>query len=78
MVYNKIMNIQVTVKLHSKQAPKIVEISPGELIVHINAKPHDGEANQELIKLLAKHFRVPKTQIQIVSGAKSRKKSIVL
>ena len=70
------MNYQVTVKLHSKLAPRIVETAPAELTVHINAKPHDGEANRELIKLLSKHFRVPKTKINILTGEKSHKKTL--
>lgn len=66
---------QITVKPGSSQE-KIVESAPGELTVYLRAKPHDGEANTALIKLLSKHFNVPKTSITITRGAKSRTKTI--
>ena len=65
----------VAVKPGSSQE-KIIEITPNELIVYLRAKPHDGEANEALIKVLAKHFKVPKTTINIIRGAKSHTKII--
>ncbi len=69
------MKYTVTVKPGSSQE-KIVEISPGEITVYLRAKPHDGEANVALIKMLAKHFKIPKTTIKIVRGSKSHHKTI--
>lgn len=66
---------QITVKPGSSQE-KIVEGSDGELIVYLRAKPHDGEANTALIKLLAKYFDVPKTSVKITRGQKSRIKTV--
>lgn len=68
---------QVTVKPGSSQE-KIVQTGDGELTVYLRAKPHDGEANAALIKILAKHFKVPKTSIAITRGHKSRLKTIEL
>ncbi|MBQ2623088.1 DUF167 domain-containing protein [Candidatus Saccharibacteria bacterium] len=65
----------ITVKPGSSQE-KIVESTSGELIVYLRAKPHDGEANTALIKLLSKHFDIPKTSINITRGQKSRVKTI--
>ena len=65
----------ITVKPGTSQE-KVAETAPGELTIYLRAKPHDGEANAALIKLLSKHYRVGKTSIKIVSGAKSRKKII--
>ena len=67
--------ISITVKPGSSQE-KIVEAAPDELIVYLRAKPHDGEANTALVKLLSKRLGVPKTSIKIVRGAKSRNKII--
>ena len=61
----------ITVKPGSSQE-KIIETAPGELTIYLRAKPHDGEANEALIKLLSKHFKIPKTSIKIVKGARSR------
>ena len=69
------MKYIVTVKPGSSQE-KIVETNPGELTVYLRAKPHDGEANTALIKLLTKHLHVPKTSIVISHGAHSRVKTI--
>ncbi|MBR2841174.1 DUF167 domain-containing protein [Candidatus Saccharibacteria bacterium] len=71
------MKYQIIVKPGSSQE-KIIETATGELTVYLRAKPHDGEANTVLIKLLAKHFKVPKTSITITRGAKSRVKIIEL
>ena len=65
----------IAVKPGSSQE-KIIENAPGELIVYLRAKPHDGEANTALIKLISKHFDIPKTSINIIRGAKSHKKTI--
>lgn len=66
---------QITVKPGSSQE-KIIETAPGELTVYLRAKAHDGEANDALIKLLSKHFKVAKTSIKILRGQKSRQKLI--
>ena len=65
----------ITVKPGSSQE-KIIESAHGELTVYLRAKPHDGEANTALIKILSKHFHVPKTSIKITHGHESRIKTI--
>ncbi len=80
------MLISVTVKPGSKKGPLVErqnvsgENSPEtpEYTVFLREKPHDGEANVALIKLLAEFFNVPKTSIRIKSGLSSRKKLIEL
>lgn len=44
--------------------------------LRITAAPVDGKANQHLISLLAKTFKVTKKQIQILSGETGRDKRI--
>ena len=65
----------ITVKPGSSQE-KIIETASGELTVYLHAQPHDGAANTALIKLLSKHFKVPKTGITITRGTKSRTKTV--
>ena len=65
----------ILVKPGSSQE-KIVESAPGELTIYLRAKAHDGEANEALIKVLAKHFHIGKTTIKILRGQKSRSKII--
>ena len=69
--------IAVKVKPNSQQQ-KITEVEDGSLIVHLKSPPVDGKANQELIKLLAKKYKVPKSQITIKSGITSKNKLIDL
>ena len=48
----------------------------GALLVRLNAPPVDGAANDELIEVLAKAWKIPKRSIEIVSGLRSRSKKI--
>lgn len=69
------MKKQVKVKPNSKQQ-KIEELPDGSLTVHLKSPPVDGKANEELIKLLAEKFKVPKSRITIKSGVASRSKLV--
>jgi uncharacterized protein len=48
----------------------------GALLVRLGAAPVAGAANDELIALLAKTLRIPKRDITIVSGERSRSKRV--
>jgi uncharacterized protein (TIGR00251 family) len=48
----------------------------GALLVRLAAAPVDGAANDELIAVLSKTLRIPKRDITIVSGERSRSKRI--
>ncbi len=69
-------------KLNIKVIPRssrneIVGIMPdATLKVKLTAPPVDGEANKELVKLLAKHFDIPKSKIKIAKGVTSKNKTI--
>lgn len=54
----------------------IEKISEGEYKAKITAPPVDGEANKQLQKLLAEHFKVSKSQIEIVGGKTARTKIV--
>jgi uncharacterized protein len=69
----KILTIKV--KPNSKNQ-SIQEQPDGSLTVHLKSPPVDGKANQELIVLLAKKFKVPKSSIAIKSGFSSKNKLV--
>lgn len=69
------ITIAVTVKTGTSQE-KIIKNEDGTYIVYLRTKPHDGEANTALIKLLAKYFNVAKSTVTIKQGAKSHTKLI--
>ena len=50
----------------------------GALRIRVAAPPVEGAANRELIRFLAKKFKVPQNAVEIVSGASSKKKIIRL
>jgi uncharacterized protein len=50
----------------------------GALRIRISAAPVDGAANRELIRLLAKTFKLPQNSIAIVSGFASPQKIVHL
>lgn len=67
------MICEVTVKPNSKKGPLVLQAG-NQLTVYLREKPIDGEANAALIKLLAKHFKISRSQIIIKTGARGRKK----
>ena len=48
----------------------------GILKVHLKAVPMKGKANEELIEVLAQHFKVKKSQVNILKGHKSNIKEV--
>lgn len=46
------------------------------LRVRVAARPIEGAANEELILILAKTFKVAKSNVRIVSGARGRAKQV--
>lgn len=59
-----ILNVRVTPRA---RVQKIVA-DGDNLRVYTNAAPTDGAANAAVIKMLAKHYGVPKSSIRIVRG----------
>ena len=78
MLYIIYMKINVVVKTGSKKGPLVEKLKDAYFVVYLREKPHDGEANEALIKLLSDYFKVPKTSIRIVAGTKSHVKIIEL
>jgi uncharacterized protein len=48
----------------------------GALKVRLAAPPVDGEANAELIRLLAKSLNLPQNAVEIISGFNSKRKIV--
>lgn len=46
------------------------------LKVRVGAPPRDGKANDHLVKLLAKTWRVPKSDIRVLTGRAERRKTL--
>ena len=48
------------------------------LKVRLAARAVDGKANEALVAFLAEHYKVPKRNVRIASGLKSRQKRILI
>jgi len=48
------------------------------LAIRVTAVPEKGQANQAMIKLLAKAWHVPRGGLAIIAGAKNRNKTLSL
>lgn len=70
------MRISVRVKPGTKGITRLEKQKDGSYVAFLHARAHDGEANKALFELISDEFHVAKTQISIVSGAKSRQKII--
>jgi uncharacterized protein (TIGR00251 family) len=67
------MKINVLVKTKSK-TEGIEKLSENSYIVRINVPPIEGRANKRIIELLAKYFDLPKSQVILIKGLKSKNK----
>lgn len=64
-------------KVFAKSGANIVkQVSDREFEIRTTALPAKGEANQTVVKLLAKHFKIAKSKIEIVGGKTTRQKMI--
>jgi uncharacterized protein (TIGR00251 family) len=69
------MIIQIKVKPNSR-ASRLEQHEDGTWLAQLKSSPVDGKANEELIALVAKYFKRPKSDVSIKSGASSRTKLI--
>ncbi len=56
----------------------IVGVHGDAIKIALTAPPVDGKANKELLKFLAKYFKLPKNCVQIIVGESCRNKSILI
>lgn len=67
--------IQVKVKPNSR-ASLLEQKEDGTWLAQIKSPPVDGKANEELLALVAKHFKCRKSDVSIKSGSSTRTKLI--
>jgi uncharacterized protein YggU (UPF0235/DUF167 family) len=67
------MKISVQVKTNSK-IEGVTQVEDGVCLVRVNTPPVEGKANERVRELLAKHYDLPKSRVQLVAGHKSKKK----
>lgn len=70
-------HLRVHVKPRASKS-RVIGIRGDALDVAVAAPPVDGEANAELVRLLARHFGVAQGRVTVVSGASGRTKVVRL
>ncbi len=53
-----------------------VKVQGNRILVGLTSRPERGKANLELIRKLARHFKVSSSHVRIISGPKSRRKTV--
>ncbi len=71
------MQIIVHVKL-KQPVSELIKIDENKCIARVTSAPEDNKANLEITRLLARHFKVPKSTIKLTRGAKSKTKTFEL
>lgn len=75
-----------TYNIHARVIPRskttlveITEVTPSNisLKIKVRAAPEDGKANDEVIRILADYFAIPKSKISLKSGYTSRNKVLI-
>ncbi len=66
--------VVVTVKPGSRKGPLVEAADDGSLTVYVRERAVEGKATGAVTKVLANYLGVPKSRLELVSGATSRLK----
>lgn len=74
------ITVKLTPRASSNRIGSIQKTLDGvdHITAYVTAPPEDGKANEALIKLLAKHYKVAQSSIKIIKGLTNRNKLLVL
>ena len=64
--------VVVRVKPGSRKGPLVETDDDGQLTVYVREPAVDGKANAALIRVLAEHFGVTRSRVELMSGAGAR------
>jgi uncharacterized protein (TIGR00251 family) len=70
----RIVNVNVTPGAAKNEVAGVMQ--DGTFKVKVTAPPERGKANEQVCELLAAYFSVPKSCVEIIRGATSRRKQI--
>lgn len=69
--------MRVRVKVNPRSSKdQLLDLDAETIRVKLTAPPVEGEANLALVKFIARTCRIPKGNVEIISGKKSRQKVI--
>ncbi|WP_167101619.1 DUF167 domain-containing protein [Mycobacterium sp. DL592] len=64
--------VVVTVKPGSRKGPLVEVNADGALTIYVRERAIEGKATEAAARLLADHLGVPRSSVQLASGATSR------
>lgn len=70
---SKIIYVRVTPRAKTRS---IATAADGTVVIRTPKAPSDGQANDDVVDMLADYFAVPKSAVRIVAGHASRRKKI--
>lgn len=70
------MTLKIKVTPRSARTEIAGEMADGTLKVHVAAPPDKGKANDALCDFLARHFGVPRPQVEVLSGHTATRKLV--
>lgn len=76
-IQGQTVELRILAKPNAKKS-QLLGVSDQGLQISLHAKPHQGEANKELIKFLSELLDIPKTKIDLQRGEGSRFKKVVV
>lgn len=71
------MKISVKVKAKAKEE-RLEKPGEGVFAVWVKEPAQKGKANLAVVRVVAKHFKVPQDKVRIVSGLSSRQKVVII
>ncbi|MBE7420091.1 MAG: DUF167 domain-containing protein [Ideonella sp.] len=68
----------ITVRAKPRSPVSVLEPAGGDgvWVARLRASPVDGEANAELVTLLARHFGCARSAVEVITGASARLKRV--
>lgn len=69
------MLIRVHVTPNARE-PRVTRVGEASFEVKVDERATGGRANRRLVEILSEHFKVPKSRISVVRGARSRDKMV--
>lgn len=71
------MKVSVSVKTNSK-VESVEKQADGSFVVRVRVPPIEGKANERVRELLAEHFQVSKSSVELAAGPKSKTKVFLI
>ena len=70
-----VLQFNLTTRAQRNEFKKLLD---NRLCLYINAPPVEGKANQYLLGLIAKEFKLNKSRTEIIAGSQSRDKCVAI